>query len=98
MNNCVFSGEVYEIYEMQNVDGVSKLELLLENISFRKKKNGEKSRIISYIPLEAWHTGAETIEKYASQGCKLTVICSARNDKDGQVVFRINEFNICNQG
>jgi single-stranded DNA-binding protein len=31
--------------------------------TYRKTKTGEKNRIPTYVNCEAWHTGAETIEK-----------------------------------
>ncbi len=67
--------------------------------TYRKTKTGEKNRIPTYIHCEAWHTGAETLEKYATKGTKLVVHASAKNisKEDDQIVFRINEFDFCNQ-
>ena len=46
---------------------------------------------------EAWHTGAETLERFATKGTKITFNASAKNackDND-DIVFRINEFDLC---
>tara|TARA_R100001163_G_scaffold56096_1_gene43717 strand:- start:111 stop:398 length:288 start_codon:yes stop_codon:yes gene_type:complete len=65
----------------------------------RTKSTGEKSRIPTYLNCEAWHTGAETIERFATKGTKITIQASAKNRSkdDERIVFRINEFDICNQ-
>jgi single-stranded DNA-binding protein len=67
--------------------------------TYRKTKSGEKNRIPTYLNFEAWHTGAETLEKYATQGTKLNVHASAKNisKENKTVVFRINEFDFCDQ-
>ena len=65
--------------------------------TYRKTKSGEKNRIPTYIQCEAWHTGAETLEKYATKGTKLVVNASAKHpSKDSyEIVFRVNEFDFC---
>jgi len=65
----------------------------------RTKSTGEKSRTPTFLRCEAWHTGAETLEKFATKGTKITIIASAKNiSKDNRgIVFRINEFDLCNQ-
>lgn len=65
----------------------------------RAKSTGEKSRIPTYLQCEAWHTGAETIERFATKGSKMTIQASAKNKSkdDDRIIFRINEFDICNQ-
>jgi single-stranded DNA-binding protein len=52
----------------------------------------------THIYCEAWHTGAETIAKFANKGTKITINASARQveKNDDRIVFRINEFDICN--
>jgi single-stranded DNA-binding protein len=65
----------------------------------RTKSTGEKSRIPTFLKCEAWHTGAETLEKFALKGTKITVNASAKNiSKDNNnIIFRINEFDFCQQ-
>ncbi len=65
----------------------------------RTKSTGEKSRVPTYLSCEAWHTGAETIERFATKGTKITIHACAKNKSkdDSRIVFRINEFDICNQ-
>lgn len=100
MNVCTFTGFVVDAPELSVEDGVSVVEFTLVSYTYRRSKaTGEKTRIPTYINLEAWHTGAETIEKLVSKGTKMTVYCSARNETlhDGTigVIFRVNEFDIC---
>ena len=65
----------------------------------RTKSTGEKSRIPTYLNCEAWHTGAETIERFATKGTKITINASAKNRSkdDSRIIFRVNEFDICSQ-
>ena len=64
-----------------------------------KTKSGEKSRTVTYLPFEAWHTGAETIAKLAKEGTKITVQASAKsfsvNEQEDGINFRVNEFDFC---
>jgi single-stranded DNA-binding protein len=78
---------------------IVKADFVMVVYTYRKTKTGEKNRIPTYIHCEAWHTGAETLEKYATKGTKLVVHASAKNisKEDDQIVFRINEFDFCNQ-
>jgi len=95
LNICNFSGFLVDYPKLQNVDGVSFLSFTLVVYTYRKTKSGEKNRIPTYIKLESWHTGAETIAKFATKGSKLTVTASAKNYDDGNIVFRVNEFDFC---
>jgi hypothetical protein len=63
------------------------------------KKTGEKSRIPTYLLCEAWHTGAETIEKLATKGTKIAIQASAKHfsGDDDYLIFRVNEFDILNE-
>lgn len=99
MNICCFTGYLVENPRMSRVEGVALAEFPMVIYTYRKTKSGEKSRIPTYIWCEAWHTGAETLEKFASKGTKLNVYASARNisREDKELVFRINEFEFCNQ-
>jgi single-stranded DNA-binding protein len=78
---------------------IVKADFIMVVYTYRKTKTGEKNRIPTYIHCEAWHTGAETLEKYATKGTKLVIHASAKNlsKENSQVVFRINEFDFCNQ-
>ena len=81
------------------VGDIVRAEFLMVIYTYRKTKSGEKNRMPTYIHCEAWHTGAETLEKYASKGTKLVVNASAKNvsKEDSRIIFRINEFDFCNQ-
>jgi single-stranded DNA-binding protein len=99
MNICCFTGYLTENPTISDVDGVTLAEFELVVYTYRKTKSGEKNRIPTYVWCEAWHTGAETLEKYATKGTKLNVHASAKNisKEDQRVIFRINEFDFCNQ-
>ena len=100
MNNCCFTGYFVENPYTEYVGNILKAEFVIVVYSYRKTKStGEKSRIPTYIQCEAWHTGAETIERFATRGTKITINASARNisKDDDAVIFRVNEFDICSQ-
>lgn len=99
MNMCSFTGYLVENPRISEVDDVIKAEFMMVTYTYRKTKSGEKNRIPTYIHCEAWHTGAETLEKYAIKGTKLVVNASAKNvsKEDSRIIFRINEFDFCSQ-
>jgi single-stranded DNA-binding protein len=99
MNVCSFTGYLVENPHISMIEDVVLAEFTMVIYTYRKTKSGEKSRIPTYIRCEAWHTGAETLEKYATKGTKLVIYASAKNiSKDNRdVIFRINEFDFCNQ-
>lgn len=100
MNTCTFTGYMVDDPYISFVDNVALAEFTMVVYSYRRTKStGEKNRIPTYLNCEAWHTGAETLEKFAGKGTKLTIIASARNfSKDSKgIVFRVNEFDICHQ-
>lgn len=97
MNTCYFIGFFSEKPHLDKMSGVSYTHFELEIITFRKTKAGEKVKTVTYLPFEAYHTGAETITKIAQPGSKIAVQCSAKTWKDNEgyesVIFRINEFD-----
>jgi single-stranded DNA-binding protein len=97
MNICSFTGYLVENPRISIVDDVVLAEFVMVVYTYRKTKNGEKNRIPTYIRCEAWHTGAETIEKYATKGTKLVINASAKHPSrdDQDIVFRVNEFDFC---
>lgn len=99
MNICSFTGYLMENPRISMVGDIVRAEFIMVIYTYRKTKSGEKNRMPTYIHCEAWHTGAETLEKYASKGTKLVVNASAKNisKEDSRVIFRVNEFDFCNQ-
>ncbi len=99
MNLCSFTGYLVENPRITMSGDIVKADFVMVVYTYRKTKSGEKNRIPTYLQCEAWHTGAETLEKYAIKGTKLTVHASAKNvSKDNNsIVFRINEFDFCQQ-
>tara|TARA_R100001163_G_scaffold65487_2_gene62841 strand:- start:4129 stop:4458 length:330 start_codon:yes stop_codon:yes gene_type:complete len=99
MNQCSFTGFLTDDPKPRTVNGVSVLNFTLVTYSYRRSKStGEKSRTPTFLRCEAWHTGAETISKFAKKGSKLSVFATARNFSrdDNKIVFRINEFDFAN--
>jgi len=96
---CSFTGYLVENPRISMFGDVVMAQFTMVIYTYRKTKNGEKNRIPTYIECEAWHTGAETLEKYATKGTKLVVHASAKNvDKDSSdIIFRINEFDFCHK-
>ena len=68
MNVCTFTGFVVDRPELSVEDGASVVEFAIVSYTYRRSKaTGEKTRIPTYINLEAWASGAETIEKLKEQ-------------------------------
>jgi single-stranded DNA-binding protein len=100
MNICSFTGYLVENPKISIIDNVVLAEFTIVVYTYRRTKStGEKSRTPTFLRCEAWHTGAETLEKFATKGTKITIIASAKNiSKENRgIVFRINEFDLCNQ-
>lgn len=99
MNLCSFTGYLTEDPRISIVDDVVKAEFIMVVYTYRKTKSGDKNKIPTYLYCEAWHTGAETIEKYATKGTKLNIHATAKNvSRDNMsVIFRVNEFDFCQQ-
>tara|TARA_B100001094_G_scaffold332776_1_gene406421 strand:+ start:1590 stop:1895 length:306 start_codon:yes stop_codon:yes gene_type:complete len=98
MNNCCFTGYFTENPQTSVVDNVVLAEFVIVTYSYRKTKStGEKSKMPTYLHCEAWHTGAETLERFATKGTKITFNATAKNISrdDESIVFRINEFDLC---
>ena len=99
MNICSFTGYLVENPHISIVDDIVRASFTMVVYTYRKTKSGEKNRIPTYIQCEAWHTGAETLEKYATKGTKLVINASAKNisKDDNRIIFRVNEFDFCSQ-
>ena len=98
MNNCNFTGYLAGDPEISKENNVSVAEFTVVVYNYRKTKStGEKSRTPVYLQCEAWHTGADILERFATKGTKITFIATAKNiSKENKgIVFRINEFDLC---
>jgi len=101
MNNCCFTGYLVDHPETSVINDVVLAEFTVVVYTYRKTKStGEKSRIPTYLHCEAWHTGAEIIERQATKGTKITFNATAKNigRDDDSIIFRVNEFDLCNEG
>ena len=100
MNNCCFTGYFTVNPRTSVIDNVVLAEFVVVTYTYRKTKStGEKSKIPTYLHCEAWHTGAETLERFATRGTKITFNATAKNisKDDESIVFRINEFDLCSE-
>jgi single-stranded DNA-binding protein len=81
------------------VGDVVKAEFIMVVYTYRRTKSGEKNKIPTYLYCEAWHTGAETLEKYATKGTKISIHATAKNvsKENLATIFRVNEFDFCQQ-
>jgi single-stranded DNA-binding protein len=98
MNNCCFTGYLVDNPNTSVVNDVVLAEFTIVVYTYRRTKStGEKSRIPTYIKCEAWHTGAETIERFATKGTKISIQASAKNPSKNSddIIFRVNEFDLC---
>jgi len=96
MNKCIFLGRLTsppEVYiDEDNNTPVVNFELEIEE--FRRDNKGEKRRILTYLYFQAWDTAALTIEKWAKDGCLMSIESSARIDDDYNTYFRVTNFKI----
>lgn len=99
MNLCSFTGYLTEDPRISIIDDVVKAEFVMVVYTYRRTKSGDKNKVPTYLYCEAWHTGAETLEKYATKGTKLNIHATAKNvSRDNMsVIFRVNEFDFCQQ-
>jgi single-stranded DNA-binding protein len=100
MNNCNFTGYLVENPRISVVDDIVLAEFVVVVYTYRRTKStGEKSKIPTYLRCEAWHTGAETLERFATKGTKISFTASAKNvsKENSSIIFRINEFDLCHQ-
>ena len=98
MNSCCFTGYLKEDPHIELSNGVLCAQFTVIVYNYRKTKStGEKSRIPTYLRCEAWHTGAEILERFAFQGTKISFLATAKNvsKENKEVIFRINEFDLC---
>lgn len=93
MNKCHFLGKVSQPPDLQHENGTSVVRFTLEIEEYRKDKNGEKKRSVTYLDFEAWDSAAVAINKYAFNGCLMAVECIARKFHE-EVWFRVTNFKI----
>jgi single-strand DNA-binding protein len=101
MNDCKFMGRLTHDPELRNVGvkGVAVCNFSIAVTRTFKRQNGETSKEVVFVNLEAWDTGAQTIAKYFKKGSPIIVRTSYRPEtyeKDGQKrtkdKFRVDEF------
>lgn len=99
MNNCLFTGFLYDDPEIEIADdsgGAEYCEFTLMVHEYFRNKRGEKKRHSTYLRFIAWDSGARTIAKLGKSGMKMTINASAKNietESDTDILFRVNQFD-----
>lgn len=104
MNTVILRGNLTRDPELRYIDGRDKrISVINFTVAVSReytKNNGVKDKIVSYIPCEAWDTGAELIAESFRKGDLVFVEGSMRNDKwekDGvkhnSMKVRVNNFS-----
>ena len=102
-NDCRFFGRLVANPQLiKTRNDVDLVTFTLAVPEYRREKDGEKKRNVSYFDFEAWDTGAITLAKYSEKGEEIFVHASARphnwRDREGvkryQIKFRVKEFKI----
>lgn len=102
MNNCTFVGRLVSNPLIKKINETSMVEFCLAINDYRKTKDGNKNKRVTYLNFEAWDTGAETISSLGSKGDEMVVTASARNIRGNirgnnqGIRFRVNKFKIFN--
>ena len=98
MNNCMFTGYIYDDPEIKRADdsNAEYCEFTLITYEYVRNRRGEKKRYPTYLRFVAWDSGARTIAKLGKQGTKITINASAKNSEpedDTMITFRVNQFD-----
>ena len=102
-NDCRFFGRLVANPQLiKTRNDVDLVTFTLAVPEYRREKDGEKKRNVSYFDFEAGDTGAITLAKYSEKGDEIFVHASARpnnwTDREGvkryQIKFRVKEFKI----
>lgn len=103
MNICHFMGNLTRDPEIRQVGakGTSVVNFGLAISRQFKKTGGETTKETTFIELEAWDTGAETIHRHFKKGSPIIVHCSAKTEtwddkksgeKRSRIKFRVDRF------
>ena len=100
MNSCTFIGNVTRDVELKYTpSGKAVVNFGLAVNGRPYKKGDEWVKDVTFVDIEAWDSGAETIGKHVSKGDKLCIRGELREqkwEKDGQKrskhIIRCNEF------
>jgi|TARA_R100000278_G_scaffold30063_1_gene27798 single-strand DNA-binding protein len=104
MNTVILRGNLTRDPELRKIDsGDRKISVINFTVAVSReytKANGVRDKIVSYIPCEAWDSGAELIAESFRKGDLVFVEGSMRNDKwekDGvkhsTMKVRVNNFS-----
>lgn len=103
MNQCHFLGRLTRDPDLRTTQsGKSVVNFgIAVNRYFGKGEGADRPKEVSFLEMEAWDTGAETIAKYLVKGDPIIVHCSIKQeeweDKDGKkrskLKFRVNSFD-----
>ena len=96
MNRVILQGNLAKDPDIQTIQTGEKtvqvVNFVLATTRHFRKANGEKNQDTTFVPCEAWDSGAETIGQYCKKGDPLLVEGSLKTDsweKDGQRISRM---------
>lgn len=101
MNKCMFHGQIVSDLVVQKTEkGISVLNFTIVVKEKFKKKDGESELQSTFLDLEAWDSGAESIARNFAKGDGILVDAKARENKwvdaagkpHRKMVYRVNEF------
>ena len=96
-NYCRFIGRLAGDPKLIKLENTDLLTFTLAVSEYRREKNGDKKKTVSYLDFEAWDSGATTLNKYCKKGDIVDLVASARNnswvDKEGKKKFQFKLFN-----
>lgn len=94
VNTCILGGRLVRDPELRQLQsGVSVVNFTVAVPERPYKKNGERIQNVTFVPCEAWDSGAETIAKYFKKGDPIIIRASMKTDswtKDGEKRSRIS--------
>lgn len=97
MNSCNFVGMVSQQDQLiLDQDGGSNVVRFYVDVEeYRKDSSGNRKKIYTTLPFEAWDTAAEYIVNNCKVGMMMAIQSNARYDsEDDQIYFRINNFKV----
>lgn len=97
MNSCNFVGMIsqQDILSLEQDGGSNVVRFYVDVEEYRKDSAGNRKKMYTMLPFEAWDTAAEYIINNCKVGTMLAIQSNARYDAEhDQTYFRINNFKV----
>ena len=106
MNKCFFIGNLVRDPEFKDLGEKGKVVNFTIAVNDTFKRSADKKNEVAYLDMEAWASGAETINKYFKKGSSIIVEAAIKQevwqDKEGQnrrsIKFRVERFEFPPRG